>query len=202
MATMSKSFLFYLKNWDVMEDVLYATDEEIENIEISEEQNEMINDVGNAANDYAMTFLDKIGENVSVSKKDLFEAKLIGQRGSTSWFRRYYIWKKGTPASMIKAKNAKHLWGVGISNYNNSLSIGLFLWISKKENLNKAAKIFGDLNTLHTDKDVIFPLIINLPEITDFRINLHEEPIIQEFVNKAEEVFTKEKMDAFFSIPI
>ena len=180
---------------------LYAN-EDLENFDVSKEQNKMILDTGNFAHNYVMTFLGKIGENISVSKKDLFEAKLIGQRGETSWFRRYYIWKKGTPASLTKAKDAKHLWGVGIDKYNNSLSIGLFLWINKKENLNKAAKIFGDLNKTNTDKDVIFPLILNLPEIKDFRINLDEEPIIQEFLNKAEEVFTKEKMDAFFSIPI
>lgn len=199
MATMSKSFLFYLKNWDVMEN-LYATDEEIENIEISEKQNEMIDDVGNAADNYAVECLEKIRERFC--KKHLesinISFKIIKNKHGF-WDRDIFV---GRNEDDIKGRK----WRLSfyIRKYKESVCVLSFIVRFAGKTMTLKKEIDAIINTSIKDadgeiyNDCTHLAFVELP--TDWKKETDDEPIIEEIVRRTIQALPKEKLNQILSL--
>lgn len=200
MATMSKSFLFYLKNWDVMEYISECSDFEVDKIlkqsNISQAY-EKDDAVRNAASEYCFEFLDKIRDCYKEKHLDFLNIYNNKVKNRTDlWERDFFI---GKTSNDLKEKK----WRLSfyVRKYKGKICVLSFIvrFAGKTMALKLKKEIDAIISTSikNEDGDLYYDCthlaFVEFP--TDWKKETDDEPIIEEIVQKTFQALPEDKLN-------
>ena len=203
MAKMSKSFVFYIKNWDIME---YIADSSIDEInKIFEESNvpqayEIDDTVRNTADKYCSQFLYKIRDRFIEKHIDLLkiDRHKVNNR-KDSWERDFFIGKTSDDVSEKKWRLSFY-----IRKYKKKVCILSFVvrYVGNTMALKKEIDAILNTSIKNTDgeiyNDCTHLAFVELP--TDWKKEIDDEPIIEEIIQKTIQALPENKLNKILSL--
>jgi hypothetical protein len=207
MAVMSKSFLFYVKNWDVMEHIGHCADSgntiEYENIfkqariSNAEEKDDAIRE---AASEYCFEFLGKI--RARFKEKHLDYLKIYNNQVKN----RTYLWERdffiGRTLDDVKAKK----WRISfyVRKYKGEVCVLSFIvrFAGKTMTLKREMDAIINTSIKNEEGEIYYDsthlAFVKLP--TDWKKETDDEPIIEEIVQKTIQALPEEKLNKILKL--